>query len=386
MLHYVKKGCGYLMLASLAPILPSSQKARQRLTLFLVLLVVVVGGFLLEYPQTVRCQAVLLPQRRWTLTEENPGVLLSRSTNLISGQTSHYQLFQFDRPAFLELEFPWLDAEHCAEGDVVLRARSSALVLEEARHARELSQARAHLEALKAGAKPASIIEGQLAVKRAETDLETFEILYERQKALQQQDIISDADLDELEARRKLLIMDVALAKAELEVRETGADPAEIAEAEDLIATRQTELTIVREMLESLTICSPVAGRISYGSGNDNTLFEVTPADSIAVKLFVPLDKTGSLDENTEFILRLVPEKGAPANKGTVAKIDWKVRVSQEGAFLTVFGVCANPHGQLASGMRGVAYLDHGKIRIWEFLFRSVKQTVQREFPTLSLG
>ena len=153
-------------------------------------LVVAAVVALVPIDHTLSCSCVLDASHRWTFSEMRPGTFVSRSVNNIAGQTEQFRLFQFDRPAFLDIRFASLDfgedaAPYCTEGQMLASVSSSALNIEMAERHSDLDRSRAVLE-VRSHDVPFILDDGQIVARFV------FEHMIERPDEIYGQDIGSN--------------------------------------------------------------------------------------------------------------------------------------------------------------------------------------------------
>ena len=182
-----------------------------------------------------------------------------------------------------------------AAGDVLVRLDDSDEVEAVAGAEARLAQAEAELANLRAGKRPVeiSVIEAQLSEARANFGLAEEE--YQRQLALREKGVVSQAAVDNAKARRDAAEASVRAIEHELEVAELPARPEEITAAERHVAAEQAALAQARIALERRTLTAPAAALV------EETFFEpgeyaaagaavvsLLPAAHRKIRFFVP--------------------------------------------------------------------------------------------------
>ncbi len=345
-----------------------------------VALALLVSAFV-QVERTVGGTCLLDPALRWTLKEVRQGSYESKATDISSGQILYYRLYQFDRPAFLDLDLSALSpstslGHRVSAGQAVARMKSSSLDLELAERSTALQEAQGRLATMLGGAKPEEIEHARLALERAKAELDAFGPQYERQQQLHGEGVVSDYVWEEVAARRELLELDVSLAEAELRVLSSDAQPQMIEEARMSIAALEQELATVENMLSAQVIETPIPGWLRSG-GDGETLLSVSEQDTMIVRILLPQSLVCHAERGQSLKAHFPGVEGGMTT-GTVLRIDRRATVSGAGPIIVVYGAIANEAGLLEEGMQGRARLYCGKStlldRLWDDILRVLRQ------------
>jgi len=355
---------------------------RLGLGIAVVCLAVAAVAALVPIDHTLSCSCVLDASHRWTFAELRPGTFVSRSVDNIVGQTLQFRLFQFDRPAFLDINFASFDHGDdaqavCAEGQLLASVGSSALNIEMAERSSDLHRARAVLEGLRGGAKPELIEHAQIAVEHAQTELANHESVYHRQRQLNEQDLISAGDWEEAAARYELLKVDLQLAEANLRVLQSDARPEDIAAAEVTVTACEQELAAVRTRLTAQDIVAPMSGRFHVGT-TGTALLSITRLDTLVIRALIP-QSSGHLPQVGQRIRTYIPGTGTGRLDGRIERIDRRTVTTPSGPYLTVYGVLVNPSAALDEGMEGRAKIYCGRTTLLAKIWQDVVTAWHRE-------
>jgi len=348
----------------------------------LALGLIIVAAHFTPRQRTVDGACLLLPALRWELKELQPGCLVSRADDFVHGQTVHYRLYQFDRPAFVGLE---IDGENglgrsgdlqCQAGQPVASVSSTALEIELAEQATALCEARGQLATLCCGAKPEELECAEVTRQLARTRLEAHQATFERHRTLFDQGILSDEEWEAVRSEHEELRLAVRLAEAELAVLRSDAAPEEIAAAESTLAALNHEHDTLSRMCAGQIIHTPITGRLQPG-GENGTVLSVTATDTIVVRILVP-QRRGHLPRPGQRLRAYLPGLAVGSVLGEVVRIDPEVVVTDAGPFQTVYGVVRNNGYQLSAGMQGRARLYCGESswlrQAWDDLSVTLRQ------------
>jgi HlyD family secretion protein len=189
---------------------------------------------------------------------------VSRGQEVAGGQP----LFELER-----------EAEAAAEGD--------------ARH--RLDQARARLANLTKGRRPSEIASIEAQLKRAEATLKLSELELERRVRLDQNKVISAAELDLARSRREADQAQVASLAADLETARLGAREDEVKAAEAEVAAAQAALTRAQWAVSQKSQSAPTNAWVHdtlYRQGEfvaaGSPVVSLLPPTNLKVRFFVP--------------------------------------------------------------------------------------------------
>jgi hypothetical protein len=338
---------------------PEPHRLRNSLmTIGAVVCLVVVAAALIKVPETVSGSCLIDPGRQWEMTEMRPGSYKTVTNDLVAGELRNYRVYQFGRPSFVDLSLAAItagdgQATRVSAGDLLATANSTTLTIQFIEKETELAQARSELDVLKAGAKPAVILQAELAIKMAQAELATYEIQYDRQKKLFEEEILSSEDWELFVSQMDLRKLDVELAQATLDQMTTGESTEIIEQAVINVASLERELAASQEMIDALEIRTPIDGTLSLNE-KATSLLTVADNDTMVARILLP-QKQAQKPEVGNPIRVVIPGISDNSFTGEVLRIDKQVTMTGAGPFITVYGVFANEDGRLVTGMMGRA-------------------------------
>ena len=372
-------------------------KPRRKLVALIAAALVALGAGVAFVPveRTLTCVCQVDAVERWTFRELRPGTYESRAIDNISGRTTFYRLYQFDRPTFLEFHAARPPAGRpaesgapaaaavsaCAAGEVVGRLSSSSLNVELNQRLSDLKNAQAYLAALKGGAKPETVDMARVAVQQARAALVAHEPSYERDRDLYAADLISASVWEETAGRRDLLELGLRLAEAELHVVETGARPEDIAAAEVAVAACERELAVIQALVTDQDVRVPITGELRPDSSSGGLIGAVR-LDTVMVCMLVA-QSSGHLPRAGQRFDVHLPGTTPGPRRGSVVRVDHRILDTEAGPFLTVFGVLANGEGRLVEGMEGHARVRCGRTTLLDRLWDGLRRAWRREVLVL---
>jgi len=368
------------------PLVPKPRKVRAVWLAIgaLILLLLLLSAFIsIERKVVGVCQ--LRPARQWTLTERRVGSFESKTIDLGSGEILQYRLYQFDRPAYLDVDLSRLSDGgrliSVESGQTVLNMKSSALELELAERNTSLQEARALLMTLRSGAKPEELERAGLSLARAEAELDAFRPQFERQRELVAEGIISDSIWEEANTHFRLLQADCDLAEAELEVLSSDAAPERITATENTILALEHELQTVSEMLSAQEIQTPISGQLKV-EPDSGLLLSVSNMDSMIVRMLVPQRQAYLVKAKQEFHMA-IPGVRDGSLRGEVLRVDWSTLNTRSGSYIAVYGLIENGNGALGEGMQGRSRIHCGRTTLLRRFRENFFTAIRSEFGPL---
>ena len=315
-------------------------------------------GVLVKIPESVSGSCLLDSVRCWDLEEVRPGSYRACTEDLLTGELKHYRVYQFDRPSFVDLSMAVNTSgestgNDVSSGQLLATAKSSSLAIELIEKQTDLAKARAELEVLQSGSKPAVIKRADLVIKLAKSELVAYQLQYNRNKDLFEQEILSSENWEASIARLDLMKLDVEIAEAEKAELTSGASSQMIEKAQTNIDSLVRELAALQEIQSSLEIRTPIAGNLSLRQGS-GPLLRVAENDTMIARILIPQTQGQRLLVGQPINI-MVPGLSGDAFVGEVLRIDQEVTLSKAGAYITVYGLLVNPDARLAPGMTGRA-------------------------------
>ncbi|MCP4546235.1 MAG: hypothetical protein GY835_07195 [bacterium] len=369
------------------PLVPTPRKTQMIwLVLIACLAVLILLSAVISIDDNVSGVCELSPATMWTLSERRVGSYESKTVNLVSGEILQYRIYQFDRPACLDMDLGGTrdtsgNMIPVHVGQTVLTMKSSDLELEMAERTTALAEARSLLLTLQGGAKPEEIRHTTLGLERSRAELEAFSPQYERQQQLFADGIISDRMWEETSTQYRLLQMDISLGEASLDVISSDARPEDIAAAEASIEALENELIMVENMLSAQEIHSPISGYM-HVNPDSGLVLSVADIDTLIVKMLIPQHVAFKIKRNQELRVA-IPGAHSGLVDGHVLRIDPNTLVTATGAFVVVYGLIDNSSGLLTYGMQGRSRIYCGESTILTRIKSNLQQAMNKEFLAL---
>jgi HlyD family secretion protein len=189
----------------------------------------------------------------------------------------------------------------------------------------ELERAEAQLRNLQQGQRPPEIAVIEAQISEAEAELETARKEYERQLALFEKRVISEARLDQAREAVSVAEARVDSAERQRDVAEMPARTPEIEAGERAVEAARAALDMAKTRLEKHAVAAPAGGRIEdvhYRPGEvaaaSAPVLSLLPDGRLKVIFFVPQAARSSIAIGAEMSIAC---DGCPA--GLTAPVTW---------------------------------------------------------------
>jgi len=242
-----------------------------------------------------------------------------------------------------------------------------------------LDGAKANLARLEAGAKPEEIEVARRQVLNAEANVVFTRNEAERSKALLASGTISTKDDERAQANYGAGLATLEVARATLDLVQSGATDEEIAVARAEVDRLTLELGFRRDELERTRIEAPMAGRVltpdlqlRHGSflRVGETLLEIENANVVNAAISVPESDIALIAPGNRVRLKASGYSGREI-PGTVRDMAQAAANAGYGSVVRVDAIFENPDGFLRSGMTGYAKIEGTEMRVWQAYLRS---------------
>jgi multidrug efflux pump subunit AcrA (membrane-fusion protein) len=164
----------------------------------------------------------------------------------------------------LTLRFDLREGDSVQQGKTViaqLKATDRELALAQAEA--ELTKAREAVRKLKAGLRPEEIDEKRAEVAERKTWMAKYAKDLERSKSMQNRDLVSMAEHDQVESNYQAAVAQYERARKALRVAELGFRVEDVAVAEAEVQRLQAHIQQLREDMRKMTLYAPVSGVIT---------------------------------------------------------------------------------------------------------------------------
>lgn len=308
----------------------------------------------------VRDRAVVEAGRTFLLMSPNPGEYTWNLLDALPAQDQTpvlHRHVQFDRGELVELEL----APDLATGTAVVAGQELA-VIESPALVRELNELRAErdglvaeLALLRAGGRPEEVAEAQRRLELAEARRAGEQANLERTRALHQEGLASDTDLELAQLRDESLRLDVELAGAQLAVVRGAARPEALEALDAQIAVLDAGLAELETTAEAYVIRTPIAGTLELGGSTD--ILRVYDLDTVYLRIPTPQGVRYRIDVGSRVLFR-TPACPDTRFEGTIVDLgDNAINLNGRQIFWGSARI-DNPEHLLRAGMTGSVVIE----------------------------
>ena len=281
----------------------------------------------IRIPYSIQALGRIMPAKEWILSRGEDGGLMATLYDHILGTMRAYSVAQFGRGDTIEftLHSSIVPGAFVAIGDTVglIHSNDPAMERQLTRLTGALSTERALLGLYRAGEKESVVREAQQRLTYAKQRAEEQRKIMERQHTLYERDLISQEEFEMAESTSKLYDIDVAIAEAELQTVQTGANKEQMDLVHSRIRALEDEIEMVRKTLENYTLTAPLSGLV-FRSFSGDTLVAIGATAYVVVMLVKWKDRP-YLAPNQDVQLNVSGLNSSP--RGTLMQLGNSVRV-----------------------------------------------------------
>lgn len=289
----------------------------------IVIVIVVLYFIPITIPYTIDVPGKIIHSKEWILQRENDGSLVSTFYDHKSGFIKDYLALQIDRGDAIrfQLSSNILSRKHINVGDTVGTFESNMLQQQLSNLQRDLNLAKATLDVDIAGEKDEIIEAANANLALADEKLKNQNRILARQDSLYQRRLISKETFEITKSMQKVFEIELAIAKAHLEVVQSGAKSEQINLYKSDIKAIETEIQVLMERNRDFTLNSPLNGMI-YSKLASDTLLTIGDTSGIVI---MPI----KMDYYADLNLTLPVQIEFPDSKKTSGKIIRKEEISR---------------------------------------------------------
>lgn len=342
---------------------------------FGVITILVVGllvVFFVPFEQQIKGPGRFIANVEWTLNQVEQDKLQSNLIFHGIKKNDNISLFHFGRPDYIRLSLmPDQQIGHRLNaGDIVAQLVSAEDQLRFLTLRGELDEAQANLAALNTGEKEALQVEGQEAVSYAESQLEAYEPILQRQKLLFEKNLISEQELETSQAQYDLLKINVSLQEARLQAAKTGAKTEQIAIIESKITSVEQQLKIFAEKMDAEKIKTPITGILVQPDRSSGELCHVCDLDTVVVQMPIRATEIKYVEPGMT-LQAFVSGSKRNVIKAKIAHIDRNATQINMQPMYIATAILDNKDGNINNGMTGYIKINAGTVTGWTLVKRA---------------
>jgi hypothetical protein len=325
----------------------------------------------IKVPYTLESVAKVLPARQWILTRGADGALTVTLHDHRSGLLEEAEGYQFDRGDLVQMEFNAADSlRHFArEGEILAAITSNRLEEQLTALKNQLRVEKANLGVVSTGEKQELIRQLTEEVRLAEENLKLQKKMYDRGKVLYEEGVIALSEFEQVENAHDAAILAVRVAREALEVGNTGEKVETVTLANEQIEALQQQIAFFEDKQRRYLLHAPFDGsvRSEITLEGDRILLEDTAASILLIPL--RLKDARYVEAGQEIVVKLPDREQEFAS--SVLNVGAQVQLL--GSEQVVVVKALTREKELPGGVPMRCRIDCGKVRISEFLKRSVQ-------------
>jgi len=318
----------------------------------MILAIILTLAFLLiPFPQQQKLKGVAKPLAEYHLVSTGVGSFATTLVDHWTDQKISSLSISSERGGLMNYRAgmrPSADAQ-IKMGDTLGWISSSQVESETARLEGNIATLKASLALERSGSRQSEIEGARLRLAFARTRYEERRKILERSADLLNRNIISQQEYDDDESRERLDSIRISIAEADLASALSGAQTAKLEVIKTRIADETNKLGLQLELLNALTLISPIAGQIHYPMTED-TLWSVQKTDTLLV--LIPMNsKDMNVGQFRSELMLQTPEAELliPAEEIRISQQIYSLGSDQ---MMLLKIKLANPGGTLRPGQR----------------------------------
>jgi len=256
--------------------LKAANKSQKIIIIAVLSIVLIFILFLIpiKIPYSIRAYCRIQPAQKWILTSGGSGQLVTSIINYKNGTNRGYNISQFAREGSMHLTFsPLVDTgDFIREGDTIATIYSSETEENLADITGQLATLRATLAVDSNGEKESIVREYELRLAHAREAESNQRLILARQKALLEKNLISQQEYDIAANQESLMVVEIEIARAQLESARTGAKQEQIDLLKTQIEALERRLDAIHKREHAFSIVSPISGKICRQYSPDTLL------------------------------------------------------------------------------------------------------------------
>jgi len=346
-----------------------SQKKLFWLIISAMFLIFVIALFV-KFPYYIKGPCEFSAQHVWSLTEVEPGKLMARLSSNGLQRVTNFHLLQFDRPDFVNFSLtePMAPGRHIKKGTLIgsIASAENRIRFEELQG--QLDRARAQLAMIATGQKQAVQQQAQEELNYARSAFELYRPTIERKRQLAQDSLISRAELEQAEAKFKLLKLNVSIAAAKLNTVQSGDKTEAVNVLKSEISSIENQLRSVEAKLSAESIRTPIEG-ILLDSYQPGSLCTIAKIDTMIVQ--IPIDQKNRyyVKSGMKFQVK-VPALANQLFSGDIISMGQNAQMVNNRMMFILIGRVPNPDQKLLPGMTGYVKIHGEKTPLWMLMKR----------------
>ncbi len=318
---------------------------------------------------------VLEPSAQWIVRQDRPGEIVARETSGRRQVAQSALVYQFDRGDVINLSLSsnLFDGAFVPVGMPVLELNSATDRAMELMLIARTNRLEQQVRLLLHGEGEANIAASEAVLALAITNLQSYVPMIERRRQLVTQGVLSEDELQVNEDEYNRRAQEVAVARADVEVRRMQVAPGVVAMAQAELEEALQELYLVQSRLNSRWIISPIAGRLARDSGDPTILLRVMNVQDMIARVVLPASYVNQFQTGATVEL-LFDGINLPPLRAPVERLEINQIPELGQSALHVLVAVPNESGVYAMNMTGRALLRASDANPFAVIMRRLRQ------------
>jgi hypothetical protein len=326
-----------------------------------------------DVPFTIESVAKALPVRQWALLKSSDGGLSVTLYDHRTGLVSNQEGYQFDRGDLVRVRFNdgWKSGASVRAGEKVATITSNQLGEQLVQLKSELAVEQANLGVIASGQKPQVITQLEEEINLAKADLELRKKTLERTRQLHADGLIALSGLEQAENAYHESLARVRVAEKTLLVAGSGEKPETVSLASSKIASLQKQIEFLENKQHKYALTAPFDGQVRFETTPEGDRLLVEDTSAVILQIPVRLRDSRFVRTGQDIELQLLDNQTRIA--ATVLEVGARVEVLNREQVIIVKAAAGGYGASLPPGMPVRCRIECGKVRVAEFLRRSIR-------------
>jgi hypothetical protein len=340
--------------------------------IIILLLLVAVVFAPVDVPFVIESVAKALPVRQWALHKGSDGSLTVTHYDHRTGLVSLGEGYQFDRGDQVRVRFndEWKSGSSVRAGEKVATIASNKLAEQLVQLKNQLAVEQAGLGVVATGEKPQVITQLEEEINLAKADLELRKKNLDRTRQLHSDGIVPLTALDQAENAYEESQARVRVAEKTLAVSRSGEKQETLSLASSRITSLQKEIEFLENKQSRYALNAPFDGQVRFESAPEGERLLVEDNSTMILHIPVRLRDGRFVRPGQNVELQLIDNQSTLA--AVILEVGARVEILNREQVVIVKAAAENC-SLLSSGSSVRCRIDCGKVRVREFLKRSIR-------------
>lgn len=328
-----------------------------------------------KVPYSFAVTAKIYPARKWVLTRDTDGSLVSTLYNHKEGGISNYRSYKIDNGDVASMSIiPSTSSSTFLQAGDSVAILHSALIDERLNLAKsQLSELQAMLQVEMTGLKHADVERAKEELASAQQQLILETLNYQRISHLYEENAVALAEFELVESSYKQAQVQVKIAENALVSASTGAKKEQISYTLARIASSKKELDMIERQKASHTLVSPIAGKADFHVSYEEV---ISIEDTTSYVLHFPIKLTDKPYVSSFSKVFVTYPAGATPMEGQIVDVSNKVEYMSSHQLVFAKAELLEKADNVHSGMFLSCKVVCDEVTLLEYLRRMLLQVL----------